>query len=98
MYWLSDLIDQENALRERLAELAEHAEPREIPPATPAEFDRAVRPTVEAIQAALDDYLCGRDMEERFWMNFKVRLRLPLFCHLRSLFGLVSAAEGQPAA
>jgi len=53
---------------------------------------------VEAMQAALDDYLCGRDTEERAWMNYEVRLLLPLFSHLRTLFCLVSAAEAEPAA
>jgi hypothetical protein len=92
MNWLDDLTKQEQALRERLAELAERAQ------ALPArgELDQAVRPAIEAMQATLDDYLCGRDMEERFRMSFEVRLRLPLFSHLRSLLGLVSA-EAQPA-
>jgi hypothetical protein len=45
------------------------------------------------MQAALDDYLCGRDAEERSWMSYEVRLKLPLFSHLRSLYSLASAAE-----
>lgn len=93
MEWLDDLIDREEALRERLAELAERFEPPEIPPATPGQFDRAVRPAIEAMQAALDDHLCGRDAEERSWMSYEVRLKLPLFSHLRSLYSLASAAE-----
>jgi hypothetical protein len=31
-------------------------------------------------------------------MNYEVRLKLPLFSHLRTLFCLVSAAEAEPAA
>jgi len=52
-----------------------------------------VRPTLEAMQAALDDYLCGRSSEELSWMGDEVRLMLPLFSHLRYLLGLVSMAE-----
>lgn len=91
MEWLQDLLQREELLRKRLAELAE--EPPATPPASRGELDRAVRPAVEEIQALLDDYLCGRDAEERSWMSYEVRLNLPLFSHLRSMFCLTSAAE-----
>ena len=94
MEWLQDLIRREEMLRDRLVELAEPAEPAaEIPPASPGEFDRTVRPAIEDMQAALDDYLCGRNADEQSWMSYEVRLKLPLFSHLRSLFSLASAAE-----
>jgi len=93
MDWLDDLIGKERALQARLAELAERVEPPEVPPATPGQLEKTVRPAVEAMQAVLDDYLCGRDAEERSWMSYEVRFRLPLFSHLRSLYSLASAAE-----
>ena len=96
MGWLEELSAQEELLRERLVSLVGRPEASKIPP--PADFDRDIRPAVEAMQAALDDYLCGRDMDERDWMGYEVRLKLPLFSHLRSVFGLVSAAEAEPAA
>ncbi len=96
MGWLEELRVQEEALRERLVGLMARPEAAEIPP--PADFHREILPAVEAMQAALDDHLCGRSEEERDWMNFEVRLMLPLFSHLRTLFCLVSAAEAEPAA
>jgi hypothetical protein len=96
MGWLEELTAQEEALRERLLSLMGRPEASEIPP--PADFHREILPAVEAMQAALDDFLCGRDTEERAWMNYEVRLMLPLFSHLRTLFCLVSAAEAEPAA
>ena len=93
MGWLEELTAQEEALRKRLVE---RPEAPEIPLAV--DFNRDVRPAVEAMQAALDDYLCGRGMDERAWMGYEVRLKLPLFSHLRTLFCLVSAAEAEPAA
>ncbi len=96
MGWLEELRAQEEALRERLVGLMGRPEAAEIPP--PADFHREILPAVEAMQAALDDYLCGRSVEERNWLNFEVRLLLPLFSHLRTLFNLVSAAEAEPAA
>jgi hypothetical protein len=97
MDWLEELAVQEAVLREHLAQLAKRAEVPGLP-AAPGDFDRAVRPTVEAMQAALDDYLCGRSTEELSWMSYEVRLMLPLFSHLRYLLGLVSEAEAEPAA
>jgi hypothetical protein len=96
MGWLEELSAREEALRERLVTLMRRPEASELPP--PADFHRDIRPAVEAMQAALDDYLCGRDSDERAWMGYEVRLKLPLFSHLRSLYGLVSAAEAEPAA
>ena len=96
MDWLEELSAQEEALRERLVSLMGRPEAAEIPP--PADFHREILPAVQAMQAALDDYLCGRDTDERAWMGYKVRLKLPLFSHLRTLFCLVSAAEAEPAA
>jgi hypothetical protein len=96
MDWLQELSAREEALRERLLNLMGRPEAAEIPP--PADFHREILPAVQDMQAALDDYLCGRDTEERAWMNYEVRLKLPLFSHLRTLFCLVSAAEAEPAA
>jgi hypothetical protein len=98
MGWLEELSAQEEALRERLVSLVGRPEASEIPP--PADFHQDIRPAVEAMQAALDDYLCGRGTDERACMGYEVRLKLPLFSHLRSLYGLVSAAEAEaePAA
>jgi len=85
MNWLEDLVQREERLRRRLAELAgrEGSEP----------FERCVRPAIEEIQALLDDYLCGRSSDEKAWMSYEVRLNLPLFSHLRTLYCLSSAAE-----
>ena len=91
MDWLEDLIRKETRLRRRLAALASGPVPGV--PAAGQRFERFVRPAVEEIQAALDDYLCGRDAEERAWMSYKVRLNLPVFSHLRSLYALASAAD-----
>ncbi len=96
MGWLEELTAQEEALRERLLSLMSRPEASEIPP--PADFHREILPAVQAMQAALDDYLCGRDAEERDWMGYEVRLKLPLFSHLRTLFCLVSAVDAEPAA
>jgi len=95
MGWLEELSAQEEALGERLVSLMGRPEAAEIPP--PADFHREILPAVQAMQA-LDDYLCGRDTDERAWMGYEVRLKLPLFSHLRTLFCLVSAAEAEPAA
>jgi hypothetical protein len=86
MDWLKDLMQKEIRLRRRLAalRLEESSEER---------FERAVRPAIEEIQASLDDYLCGRDAEQRAWMSYEVRLNLPVFSHLRSLYALSSAAD-----
>jgi hypothetical protein len=96
MGWLEEMTIQEEALHERLVAVLSRPEAAEIPP--PADFHREILPAVEAMQAALDDYLCGRNTEERALMNYEVRLKLPLFSHLRTLFCLVSAAEAEPAA
>jgi hypothetical protein len=92
MDWLEDLRCKEVRLRRRLAALrAGEADP----PGPVAEecFERTVRPAIEEIQACLDDYLCGRDAEQRAWMSYEVRLNLPVFSHLRSLYSLASAAD-----
>jgi hypothetical protein len=96
MSWLEELAAQEEALRERLVSLLGRPEAAELPPS--ADFHQEILPAVQAMQAALDDYLCGRDADERDGMNYQVRLKLPLFSHLRTLFCLVSAADAEPAA
>jgi len=83
--WLKDLIGKEARLRSMLAELGASFSDRD--------FEQHIRPAIEEIQNTLDDYLCGRDAEERAWMSYEVRLNLPVFSHLRSLYCLVSAAE-----
>ena len=89
MDWLEDLMRKEIQLRRRLAAL----QPGESSPAERALFEETVRPAIEEIQASLDDYLCGRDAEQRAWMSYEVRLNLPVFSHLRSLYALASAAD-----
>jgi hypothetical protein len=86
MDWLEELAAQEAELREQLAQLAKRTEASQPPPA---------RPTVEAMQKALDDYLCGRGTDELSWMSQEVRGKLPLFSHLRYLRSLVAAAEAR---
>ncbi len=90
MDWLDDLIGKERALRARLAKLSETSAAGS--PAAPGRFERTVRPAVEAMQAALDDYLCGRDAEERSRMSYQVRFRLPVFSHLRSMYSMAPKA------
>ncbi len=91
MDWLEDLRRKEVRLRNRLAALRGG---EADPPGPAAEcFERTVRPAIEEIQARLDDYLCGRDAEQRAWMSYEVRLNLPVFSHLRSLYSLASAAD-----
>lgn len=85
MDWLKDLMGKEARLRSLLTEFEAAAPERD--------FEQHIRPAIEEIQNALDDYLCGRDAEERAWMSYEVRLNLPVFSHLRSLYCLVSAAE-----
>ncbi len=92
MDWLEDLMRKEIRLRRRLAALrAGEADPAGR--AAAERFERTVRPQIEEIQASLDDYLCGRDAEQRAWMSYEVRLNLPVFSHLRSLYALSSAAD-----
>jgi hypothetical protein len=92
--WLQDLIRKEGQLRRHLAALGASAvQPGSGAPAAGESFEHYVRPEIEEIQAALDDYLCGRGAEEQAWMSYEVRLNLPVFSHLRSLYALVSAAE-----
>jgi hypothetical protein len=98
MDWLDDLIGREKALQARLARLSQREDSPPASPAASGHFERVVRPAVEAMQAALDDYLCGRDAEERSWMSYEVRFRLPLFSHLRSVYSLTSAAETRSGA
>ena len=89
MDWLEDLMRKEIQLRRRLAAL-QHGQSG---PTERARFEETVRPAIEEIQASLDDYLCGRDAEQRAWMSYEVRLNLPVFSHLRSLYALASAAD-----
>jgi hypothetical protein len=84
MDWLEDLVRKEKQLRRRLAAMEPGQEER---------FEEYVRPAIAEIQATLDDYLCGRDAEERAWMSYEVRLNLPVFSHLRSLYAMASAAD-----
>ncbi len=92
MDWMDDLIGKERALQARLAKLSERVNAAAGSPSASGQFERSVRPAVEAIQAALDDYLCGRDAEERSRMSYQVRFRLPVFSHLRSMYSMASKA------
>jgi len=86
MDWLEDLMQKERTLRHKLTALRPEGSGEE-------RFEKTVRPAIEEIQSSLDDYLCGRDAEQRAWMSYEVRLNLPVFSHLRSLYALSSAAD-----
>jgi hypothetical protein len=92
MDWLEDLMQKEKKLRRRLAAMRA-GEPGSAGQAPDERFEKTVRPAIEEIQASLDDYLCGRDAEQRAWMSYEVRLNLPVFSHLRSLYAMASAAD-----
>jgi len=86
MDWLSELLGREERLRRRIAIIRTSAV--ECPPEGPGteeRFRRSVEPEVQAIDALLEDYLCGRTEDERARMRFVARLRLPVYSHLRSL-------------
>jgi len=90
MEWLNDLLRREARLRRRVAELSAGGnEPR----TREESFRKTLRPEVEAIQAALDDYLCGRSETEAAWMSYEVQLYLPIFCHLRSIYASQLASK-----
>ncbi|GAH03942.1 unnamed protein product [marine sediment metagenome] len=84
MDWLNDLLNREEHLKKEIAELKK-ASASEV-----SAFDQYIKPKVEAIQATIDDYLCGRNEAERSYMTYKVHLNLPVFSHLRSIYDIHS--------
>jgi hypothetical protein len=87
MEWLSDLLLREQRLRRRIAQLAAADRKRSPAPSqTEERFRRCVEPEVQAIDALLEDYLCGRSEEECARMRYEARLTLPVYSHLRNLF------------
>jgi hypothetical protein len=94
MEWLSDLLRREEILRRRIAEIAAADRKRSPAPSqTEERFRRCVEPEVQAIDALLEDYLCGRTEEECARMRYEARLTLPVYSHLRSLFPSASAGR-----
>ena len=88
MDWLTDLLNREESLKKEITALKKGKE-IDLPSFTSTEnFDRSIRPKIKEIQAALDDYLCGRNEAERYFMSYKVRLNLPVFSHLRSIYSI----------
>jgi hypothetical protein len=91
MDWLSDLLRREEGLRRRLAEIGSpRAERSPEMSAGEERFRRSVEPEVQAIDALLEDYLCGRTEEECARMRFVARLRLPVYSHLHNLLAPLS--------
>ncbi len=87
MDWLVDLLAREDCLKKEIAELSTKTDRLRISsPDSKNVFFCTIKPKIEEIQAAFDDYLCGRNEAERLFMNYKVRLKLPLFSHLRSIY------------
>ncbi len=90
MDWLTDLLDYEESLKREIAALKK-AEERDLSCLPKADhFDKSIKHRIEEIQAILDDYLCGRNEAERYVMRYKVRLNLPIFSHLRSMYSIQS--------
>jgi hypothetical protein len=85
MEWLQELLEREGRLRRRLAALTRGRGPEPPPPPSAEGFRRFVEPEVEAMDALLEDCLCGRSEEERSCMRYEARISLPVFSHLRSL-------------
>jgi hypothetical protein len=93
MDWLNELLGREETLRRHIADIrASGTERAEERPGAEERFRRSVEPEVQAIDALLEDYLCGRTEEERARMRFVARLRLPVYSHLRGLLLPVSSA------
>jgi hypothetical protein len=87
MEWLKDLVYREQNLRRHIAAMQTAARRRDPAMAPTGErFLRCVEPEVQAIDALLEDYLCGRTEEECSRMRFEARLSLPVYSHLRNLF------------
>jgi hypothetical protein len=85
MEWLNDLLHREHELRRRIAAMR-RPKGRGAPAQAEESFRRCVEPEVQAIDALLEDYLCGRTEEERSRMRFEAQLSLPIYSHLRNLF------------
>jgi hypothetical protein len=92
--WLSELLQREKSLRQHIAEIAAADRMRSPAPSqTDERFRRCVEPEVHAIDALLEDYLCGRTDEERSRMRYEARLSLPVYSHLRCLFPSMSSGS-----
>ena len=94
MEWLNDLVRREGVLRRRIAEMMDSGSAASSACCERAgarsqvqeRFRSCVEPEVKAIDALLEDYLCGRNEDERSRMRFEARLSLPIYSHLRNLF------------
>ncbi len=97
MDWLNDLQRREERLKRLIAGFGRTrhrgADVRLSPGDPDSRFRRHIQPEVEQISALLEDYLCGRDEDERSRMSYEVRLNLPLFSHLHNLYTSPSASE-----
>jgi hypothetical protein len=89
MSWLEELKLREEHLRGRIALLRRTLEEEGTEPGLgdgEERFRSIVGAEVAEMEALLEDYLCGRNEEERARMSYQVCLNLPLFSHLRSLY------------
>ncbi len=89
MYWLEDLRRREENLKALLAAAQETAG-RRGGAAVKSDDDRVLETRLREIQAAIDDYLCGRTADECLSMSYEVRLKLPVFSHLRGIYAVES--------
>lgn len=97
MDWLHDLQRREERLKRLIAGFGQEPhrgrDVRPSPGDPDSRFCRHIQPEVEQISALLEDYLCGRNEDERSRMSYEVRLNLPVFSHLHNLYATLSSSE-----
>ena len=83
MDWLTDLLNHEKKLKRQISALQAVQDEDQL-------FETTIRPRIEEMQAKIDDYQCGRNETERIFMDYEIRLYLPVFSHLRSIYAIHS--------
>jgi hypothetical protein len=83
---MNELQDREKHLKQEITVLKNPARNQKIGLARRANFYKQIQLQINEIQSLLDDYLCGRNENERSIMSYKARLGLPIFSHLHSIY------------
>ena len=86
MDWMNELLDREKHLKQEIIELKNPAGNQKIGLARRADFYKQMQLQIDEIQSMLEDYLCGRNENERSIMSYKARLGLPIFSHLHGIY------------
>gem|GEM_PF-5868410 len=85
MDWMNELADMEQLLIKDLKRLNEIKGKDEDSELLRALLKRMIELRVKGIDLVFEDYLCGRNSTEIDMMKYQVRIKLPVFSHLKSL-------------